>query len=394
MSTEESTNEQIAAADGEDADHGIDIFAVVVALLSEWRLGIVACVVVSLVCTGIIYTLKPQFIATAVLLPQEGRSDSNSLASLFSNRGPGPLYIGLLQSRSVENNVIERGNLLQTFHVSSMETARGILESKSSFAVGADTLVTVSVRDEDAQNAAKIANGFLDALQNLNDTMGYEQSSQTTKFFEQQLEREREDLITAESDLERTQKHTGLVASDAQTQIGLGAIANTRADITTRQVELAALLQSETEQNPHVQTLRSQIEQLQAQERRMEEGSGISPVGAAPPAGQMPQNNLDLARAEREVKYHDALVTSLSNQFETARLNEAFARSAFQVVDRAVIPEHKAWPPRKPYFLASLAFGALMGIFAIVAKLAWLRIAADPEHHSQMAQLRKAFGSK
>jgi tyrosine-protein kinase Etk/Wzc len=394
MSREESTQEWIAPASAEAPERGIDIFAVGVAILSEWRLGIVAFAVVTLLCLGFIMALKPQYVATAVLLPEEGHSENGSLASLFSNHGPGLLYVGLLQSRGVQDNVIEHANLMQLFHVSSMENAREILMSKSSFANGLDTLVTISIRDGNAQDAAKIANGYLDALQNLNQSMALQQSAQTTQFFEQQLESEREKLMVAEQQLATTQKQTGLVAPDAQTQIGLTAIASTRAEISSRQEQLTALQQSETEQNPQVLTLRSQIAQLQAQERQMEGGRGGSPVGAALPAGQMPENNLDIVRAQREVKYHDALVTSLSNQFETARLNQAFARSAFQVVDRAVVPERKAWPPRKPFFAASLGFAAFMGIVVILARLTWRRIAADPGHQAQLVQLRKAFGSR
>jgi tyrosine-protein kinase Etk/Wzc len=393
MSREEATKEQMAVVNAEESERGIDVFAVAVAMLSEWRLGVAAFAVVTLLCLGLILVLKPQYVATAVLLPQEGRADPTGLASLFSNHGPGQLYMGLLQSRTVQYDVVERANLLQVFHVSSMEQAREILNAKSSFAVGVDTLVTVSIRDGNAQYAAKIANSYLDALQNLNRTMAKQQGSQTTDFFEGQLNHEREQLAMAEQELASTQKQTGVVAPDAQTQIGLSAIAAIRAEISSRREQLTVLLQSETEQNPQVQTLRSQIVQLEAQERQME-GSGGSPAGAALPAGQMPQNNLDMARAQRDVKYHETLVTSLSSQFETARLNEAFARSAFQVVDRAVVPERKAWPPRKPFFLAGLAFGAIMGIVAIVAKLTWRRIAADPEHQAQLVQLRKAFGSR
>lgn len=390
MSRPETINEQGITEDAE-AERGIDLFGIVVAILSEWRLGLTAFAIVSVICIGLVFTLKPQFVATAVLLPQSGRGDSGNVASLFSNRGPGQLYIGLLQSRSVEDDVIQHAGLLQLFGTASLEAARNELTAKSSFAEGADTLVTISVRDGNAQDAARIANSYLEALQNLNDTMGLQESTETTRFFKHQLEEERQQLAAAEAQLAQTQKQTGLVASDSQTQIGLNAIAGVRAEIKTRQVQLAALLQSETEQNPEVRTLRSQIGQLQEQERRLEEGGG-SPVGAAPAASQMPQNNLNIVRAQREVKYHDALVTSLSNQFEAARLNETFARSAFQVVDHAVVPERKAWPPRKPYLLASLVFGALMGLVAVVARLTWRRVTAAPGYQTQRAKLRGAFG--
>ncbi len=376
----------------EGPEEGVDLLAVAVALLSEWRVGLIAWAVVSLVCIVLVFRLKPQFVASAVMLPQSGRAESGALASLFGTRGPGTLYVGLLQSRSVQDAVIETAGLQQLFQNASQEQARQALSGKSTFAEAATGLLTISVRDTNAADAARIANAYLDALEKLNESMGLQQSSQTTHFFEQQLEQERTQLAAAESELARIQKQTGLIASEAQTQIGLGAIAGVRGDITARQVQLAALLQGATEQNPQVQTLRSQISQLQAQERRLEEGSGAgSPAGAALPAGRMPQSNLDILRAQREVRYHESLVTSLASQFEAARLNETFSRSAFQIVDRAVAPEHKVWPPRLPYLLASLVFGALAGVVAILVRLTWRRVASDDGHRAQLTRLRGAF---
>jgi tyrosine-protein kinase Etk/Wzc len=393
MSKKDSINEETVTSSTESAEAGLDLFTVAVALLAEWRLGFVIWLVVVVLGAGLLFSLKPQFEAKATLLPQEGRGES--LSTFFSRSGPGQLYSGLLASRTVQDNVIERANLMQIFHVTSVENARVVLNGKSTFTPDpSDSMLTITIRDEDAQIAAKIANSYLDALAELNKSMAVDQSHQTAQIFETQLDREREQLAAAEQDLEQTQKRTGLVAPDTQTMIGLTAIGGVRAEITSLNVQLAALLQSETEQNPQVQTLRSQIAQLRLQEQRMEQGSGASPVGAALAAGQMPQNNLDILRAEREVKYHDALVSALANQFETASLTEALARSAFQVVDRAVPPEHKAWPPRKPFMLVILVFGVMVGLAAIVAKLAWMRVVANPEHQTQLAKLRRAFGSR
>jgi uncharacterized protein involved in exopolysaccharide biosynthesis len=392
MSKQDSTEERTATESTESSDRGIDLFAVTVTLVSEWRLGLVTWFVMCVVLTVLIFSLKPQYQATATLLPQEGRaSGDNFLASLFTNHGPGPLYTGLLASRTVQEDVIERAHLMPIFHTTSLERAREILNEKSNFTVTPDSLVEITVRDGNAQDAARIANGYLDSLADLNKSMAVQQSLQTEEVFHSQLDHERQELATSEQTLAQTQKQTGLVSPEAQTSIGLNAIAAIRSEITNRQVQLTALLQGETEQNPQVETLRSQIARLQAQEHQMEQGVR-SPVGAAPPAGEMPQTNLDILRAQREVKYHDALVNSLTSQFETMSLNEAFAQSAFQVVDRAVPPEHKAWPPRRPFFLAAVVFGAIVGLGAILAKLTWRRILADPEHQAELIKLRRAFG--
>ena len=303
------------------------------------------------------------------------------------------MYIGLLSSRSVQDDVIRGANLMALYHFTSMETAREALAGKISIAEGGDTIVALSVRDGDAQTAALIANAYLVALQNVIDVMSVQPTSATTQFFEHQLESERAALTAAELQLEQTQKQTGLVNSEAQTSIGISTIAATRSQITQLQVQLSALLQSETEANPEVQRLRSQLAQLQAQEHVLETG-GSSPVGAAPAAGQMPAVTLTVARAQREVSYHDSLVKALASQFEAAKLTEAFTRPAFQVVDRAIAPEHKAWPPRKPYFLGALLISALIGFAAVIVKILARRVLSDPGHRTQIASLRRAFSRR
>jgi uncharacterized protein involved in exopolysaccharide biosynthesis len=374
-------------------DKGIDLIALSVAILVEWRLGVAAFVVVSVLCVGGVFMLKPQFVATATILPQESHSEGATLASLFSTRGPGALYIGLLKSRSVQNVAIDHAHLLQLFHTNSYETARSILTARSSFTEGADSIVVIGVKDTNAQDAAMIANAYLYGLESLNESMALAQSKQTKDFFQAQLDQEKGELAAAEEQLEQTQKQTGIVQSDTQTQIGLNAIASTRQQITALNVQLTGLLQSESEQNPQVQTLRSQIARLEEQERTLEVG-GTTPVGAAPSAGEIPERNLDLARAQRQVRYHDTIVNSLATQYESARLSEDLSQSAFQIIDRAVAPEHKDWPPRKPFILISLVFAVICGVSLIVLKLIWLRISGDPVHRASFAMLRGAFSSK
>jgi tyrosine-protein kinase Etk/Wzc len=393
MSPQQPTNDLIPPANADAPEHGIDLFVLAVALLAEWRLMLITSLAFFALFVTFIYTLKPKFVAEASFVPQAAKNSADSGMSLFATHGPGALYIGLLESRSVQDEVIRRTDLMSLFHVTSHETARGILAGKSSFSEGADTIVKVEVKDGNAQNAAKIANAYLDALQVQNESMGLQQSVQTSQFFDRQLDQEREQLSQAEAQLVRTQRQTGLISPETQTQIGLSAIAGVRNQITALQVQLASMLQSETEENPQVQRIRSQLAQLQEQEHALE-GSSQSPLGAAPAAGKIPQTNLDIERAEREVKYHDALVNSLAGQLETARLNETLGRSAFQVVDPAVVPEHKAWPPRKPYIIIAAIFAAFFGLVWVVLKLFIRRLLADPGHREQLATLRRAFGSR
>lgn len=393
MSTQQPAAEFVPPANAEAPEDGIDLFAVLIAIASQWRIMLLTSLFAFAVMVAYISTLKPQFVASASFVPEEHQSAGGSLGWLFADQGRSPLYVGLLRSRSVEDEVIEQVGLMALFKTSSRETARNILAGKSSFGAGADSIITIEVRDGNAQDAAKIANAYLDALQVENDNMRLQESGEITKFFEHQLQQERGELTTAETQMARVQRATGLIVPESQTQSGLSAIATVRQQVTTLEVQLAASLQSETEKNPEVERLRSQIAQLKTEEQILE-GSGASPAGAAPSAGQMPQANLDIERAQRDVHYHDTLVNSLASQFESARLDAAFSHAAFQIVDRAVVPEHKAWPPRKPYLMISAVFAALLGIVAVITRLVWLRIISNPQHRQQLLTLRRAFTSR
>ena len=198
-------------------------------------------------------------------------------------------------------------------------------------------------------------------------------------------------LAEAENRYKKLQGQTGLVQPEAQIASAIGTIQGTRGSILGLQVQRARLLQSETPENPEVRALDAQIAQLSAQERAQENSGPGAPLGAAPSAAAALQQNLELQRAQRDVSSYNALVNSLSNEYESARLNEIAKRSAFQIVDRAIPPENKDWPPRKPYFGISLAFAALAGILAVILKLLTLRVMAHAKTRSHLRVLRGAF---
>ena len=333
------TEEAVPVVAGDEAERegGIDLLELAVAFLSQWRLAVLVTVLVAIPCFAYVMHLKPQYVAIATILPREGRS-SDTVVSLFSKSSPGALYMGLLRSRTVQDIVIDRAHLLEIFHTTDRNSARGTLAGSSSFTETPEGLINVTVRNGDANTAALISNTYLDALQQLNENMSLQQSTRTREFFESQLKQERNTLAEAENRYQRLQGKTGLIEPGAQISSAIGSIQNTRQQILTLQVQRAALLKSETEQNPEVQRVDAQIAQLQAQEHAQESSGSGSPVGAAPSAATALEQNLELQRAQRDVGYSSTLVTSMTNEYETARLNEIAARSAFQIVDLAIPP--------------------------------------------------------
>lgn len=383
----ETDETEVADAAAENDDK-VDLLRIVALFTAEWRTGLIVTLVAFVIALVVIERIPAQYEATAVILPKDGESQGTSnLASLFTGVRPSNNYLSLLVSRSLRDDVVRRVNLLAYFKTKSLEAARGQLLGMTKLIPG--ETITILVRDKDAGMAARIANAYVGALQSLQESMTTAQADVQRRFFEQQLQREKDALVTAEMDLQRTQMGSGIVQMDTQTQIGLGAIAATRAQITTLEVQLAAMLQGSTEQNPEVQRLRSEIGQLQGQERQMESGSGGGAAGAASPAGRMPKVNLEYERKLREVKYHEALVSSLANHFETLRMSQGTSNSTFEVIDPAIVPEMPTWPPRRLFLMGAAGASLLLGVVSIALQLLGRRVWSDPVQRTHLYSIKQ-----
>jgi tyrosine-protein kinase Etk/Wzc len=81
---------------------------------------------------------------------------------------------------------------------------------------------------------------------------------------------------------------------------------------------------------------------------------------------------MEVASRERDVKYHEALFEILSKQYENAKVDEAYSPPV-ELVDPAVFPDEKSWPPKKWFAIGGLFLGGLFGICRIVVREMRLR---------------------
>ena len=391
MVNEPDVLEHLHRTDLDTGEQGVDLVAVVVALLAEWKLAIVIFLLVAGAGLWYVQSLKPQYVATATFLPKDGNTEAASLTSIFQVTGPGNLYVGLLHSRSVQDAVVKRADLLRYFGTTSMELARLILGSRTTVAQGTDGIITLTVRDVDSGKAAVIANAYLDGLQDLSDKMAQSQAATTRRFFSRQLDDEQKALEKAQDEFARYQIRTGEVAPDTQAAVGISNIAGLQSQIVGLQIQLSTLLTSESETNPDVKRLRAQLAALEGQKRRQQTGGGTDGVGAPISAAKIPTVALDLQRAQRDVQSHQARVSALGGQFGAARMDAEFTHAAFEVIDPAIPPEFRSWPPREPYQYAAIGFGLFAAFFTVVLKLIGSRIFRTPEYRAMFRRLRGAF---
>lgn len=316
------------------------------------------------------YTRPLSYTATASFLPPESGGASGTAAMLSQLSGLGAasllgggrsqadLCIGILKSRTVSDKLIARFHLMELYKVKKLSVAEGMLQGSSLFLPGSkDPLVNISVTNGNPVLARDLANAYLDALQETSATLALSESSQRRLFYEQRLAKEKDDLTNAEVALKQVEEQTGLVAPTGQTMSHIQAQAQIQAQITEREVRLAALLSRETEENIDVISLRSEIGSLRGQLSQTEKGTNSN----QPSTAQMPAIQLEYVRKEREVKFHEALFEILSKQYEAARLDES-RDAPLQVLDRATTPDSKSGPHRTLFMLFGLFAGLAFGV--------------------------------
>jgi tyrosine-protein kinase Etk/Wzc len=389
-------------------EHEVDVLAVTAMLLrGKWT--ILRFMLVMLVLTAIVVygLMSPMYTAEAIFLPPQtppGSSMSQiatqvgslgALGALSGLKTPNDIYLGLLNSRTVADSLVRRFDLQNVYKTKRLSSAIKKLEGRSTFATGKNTLITVSVQDHDPKRAADLTNGYLDALRDQNGRLALTEAAQRRLFFEQQLEREKNSLADAEVEMRKTQEKTGLIAPYGQAQAEIQTTAELRAEITSRQVALAALQQGATEQNPQVIRLQSEISGLQRELARLQnDQSKQQPGNIQLPTAKVPGLALEFVRKQREVKYHEVLFELIAKQYEAARLDESRDAPVLQVVDRAVVPDKKSGPPRLLAMIGALLFGAIMGSIWVLVKQYLASSQQDPVRAARLRELRYAATSR
>lgn len=348
------------------------------------------------------YSLMLPNIYTAsarILPPQQNQSSASTMlgqlgvlaSGTLGIKNPNDLYVGMLKSRTVADNIIARFKLKELYRITLLDDTRSALEGNVHVVAGRDGIISIAVDDKDAKRAAAMANAYVDELYKLTQNLAVTEASQRRLFFEKQLKLARDELTAAEVAMEKTQQQTGLIKLDGQTEAIIRAVAELRAQVAAKEVQLGAIQSFATEHNPDYVRAKTELTGLQAQLGAMERTQGPLSGDVLMATGKIPEAGLEYARKFRDVKYRETVYELLANQYELAKVDEAKNSSMIQVLDMAVQPERKSNPNRTRMVIE----GALVGFFlAVLWSFAWEAIKkakSDPEHAERMALFRRAL---
>ena len=239
-----------------------------------------------------------------------------------------------MKSRTVADRLIDRFELLNIYDKKYRQDARKALANASMIRAGRDGIITVDVDDSDPQRAAHLANAYAEELVRLNATIAVTEAQQRRKFFEQQLAQTDQNLKKAQTALEATGTSPALMNSAPAAMVE--RVARLRAQVTALEVRLATMRGYLTESSPELQLAQRELSSIRAQLSQEENLRKPAANG----------NGEEYLGRFRDYRYQEALYELMAKQYELARLDEAREGALIQVIDSAVVPERKSWPPR------------------------------------------------
>ncbi len=339
----------------------------------------------SILGAGVLATIVSLFITnqytavTIILPPLQNSSLSSSLSTQLGSIGslgsiagsqlgikdPNDIYIGMLQSRVVEDALVRQFHLADIYHARKPSLARIALEKHSTILSTKNGYISVSVEDQDPNRSAEIANAYVEQLQELRSQFAATEAGQRRRFFDEQLQDTQGKLVASEQQLKETQQQTGVLQLDTQMRATIESVTQLKAQIAAKEVELQVISSYASGENPQRLLTEQEIVGLRRQLSLLENNDGRRKNDLQVTTSQIPAIGMTYLDQLREVRYYETISELLAKQLEAARLDEVRQGSTLQVLDKAVPPDTKSFPNR----LMIAAVASFLGFFGSIVFL-------------------------
>ena len=386
---------QTAHTAAEAEDDEISLIDLAIALGEEKKTLFMVPAITTTLAIVVSLLMTPIFTAKTVMMPpqQQQSGAASALASLGAMAGlaggagvksPDEMYIAFMQGDSLQNALIKKLGLQERYEKKTLfetrEHLKQIVKIASDKKAG---LITIEADDKDPEFAAKLANTHVEELRTLMGRLAVTDAQQRRVFFEQAIAKNQTELAEAEANFRAAKEKSGMQVTAVIAESAVKAGAEMRGQIAAREVQLSAMSNFATPQNPDVQRIAGELSALRSQLKKLEQGSGGDEKSS-------PMEQLAV-KSYRDIKAREAMAGVLVAQYESARVDESKEGPLIQQVDVAVAPELRSKPKRLLLVIVSSVVGIFLGILIAFVSHALRRASKDPDTSIRIHKLRSVW---
>jgi uncharacterized protein involved in exopolysaccharide biosynthesis len=340
------------------------------------------------------FLIPARYTSTTRLMPPDNQSGSSLgmvATSMGATRGgeiangllglksTSDVFVGILTTRTVQDQIIEQLNLKRVYGVQRMQDARAALASRTSISVDRKSqIITISTTDHDPKLAAAIGEAYIAELNRLVAELSTSSARRERIFLEERLKEVTQDLQAAEKEFSQFSSKNTAIDMKEQGKAMVEAAATLQGQYITAQTELEGLKQIYTDNNVRVRSVRARIAELKHQLEKLggkgDETSNASGKAADylyPSVRQLPLLGVTYADLYRRTRVQEAVYEVLTQEYELAKVQEAKEIPIVKVVDPADIPEEKTFPPRRLIGVSTMFLALSGGIVFLLGSRSW-----------------------
>jgi len=315
---------------------------------------------------------------------------------LLGMKSSGALFVGVLQSETVQNRLIQQFDLRKVYGTRYQQEARKKLGENTSIQEERKSgIITIGVTDRSPARAADLANAYVKELNSTVSQLSTSSAHRERVFLEERLRTVKQDLDDADMQLAQFSSKNNTLDIQQQGKAMLEAAGTLAGQMIAAESELEGLRQIYSENNARIRALNARVGELRKELSKLSGKNGEPGNGtAADSSGGMPYPSLrklpllgaQYADYYRRAKIQETIYELLTEQYELAKVEEAKETPSIKVLDPAEIPEKKSYPPRSLIVASgTLAAAAVCAIWIFGSKRWQVTDARDP---------RKAFVQK
>ena len=300
-------------------------------------------------------------------------------ADLLGLKSSGALFVNLLGSDSVRDDLINRFDLRRVYWTSTYRSARKKLSSHTEIDEDKKSgVISITVSDRNPQRAAAIGQAYVEELNRLVATLNTSGAHRERVFLEERLAVVKKDLDQSSRAFSDFSSKNTTIDLKEQGKAMVEAAAMLQGEAIAAESELRGLEQIYTSENVRVRSVQARLAELKRQLNKL--GGTYSPDASVnmdssesmyPSIRQLPILGLTYTDLFRRVKIDETVFELLTQQYELARVEEAKQVPSVKVIDPAEPPEKRSGPPRTLIVLGGAFLSLCVAAMWVFAKEAW-----------------------
>ncbi|MBB5338660.1 GumC family protein [Tunturiibacter gelidoferens] len=336
----------------------------------------------------------------AMLAALVGKSSASSLSglagSLIGVKNNSALFVALLHSGTVSGHLIDKFDLQRVYHRRYRDsTAKRLAHLTKITEDSKSGVITIVVTDGDRERARDLANAYLDELNRLVARVNTSAARREREFIEQRLNTVQTELERAQLELSDFSRKNTTIDLKEQTRATVDAGSKLEGQLIAGETELSSLRQIYGDQNVRVRAAEARNAILQHELQRANgrsiqgvEEDNLDSTHPYPALRELPRLGVQWANLYRTVRIHETVFDLLSEEYETARIDEAKSIPTVGIIDFPGLPERKSSPHRFLIVLSSTALSiAMTAIYLLVTRF-WLELEECDPRRVLVARIR------